>query len=62
MISGRAQSIDKQPTEHCFESTSSRCWFRSAAKTVGMTAIRYQLDKGDDLAALLAGAGVRPRA
>jgi putative hydrolase of the HAD superfamily len=33
-----------------------------AAKTVGMTAIRYQLDKGDDLAALLAGAGVRPRA
>ena len=33
-----------------------------AAKAVGMTAIRYQLDKGDDLAALLAGAGVRPRA
>jgi putative hydrolase of the HAD superfamily len=33
-----------------------------AAKGVGMTAIRYQLDKGDDLAALLAGAGVRPRA
>jgi putative hydrolase of the HAD superfamily len=33
-----------------------------AAKGVGMTAVRYQLDKGDDLAALLAGAGVRPRA
>jgi epoxide hydrolase-like predicted phosphatase len=33
-----------------------------AAKTVGMTAIRYQLDKGDDLAALPAGAGVWPRA
>ena len=33
-----------------------------AARTVGMTAIRYQLDKGDDLAALLAGAGVWPRA
>ena len=33
-----------------------------AAKAVGMTAILYQLDKGDDLAALLAGAGVRPRA
>jgi HAD superfamily hydrolase (TIGR01509 family) len=33
-----------------------------AAKAVGMTAIRFQLDKGDDLAALLAGAGVRTRA
>ena len=33
-----------------------------AAKAVGMTAIHYQIDKGDDLAALLAGAGVRPRA
>ena len=33
-----------------------------AAKAVGMTAIHYQLDKGDDLAALLAGAGVRSRA
>jgi putative hydrolase of the HAD superfamily len=34
----------------------------AAAQAVGMTAIRYQKDKGDDLAALLAGAGVRPRA
>ena len=33
-----------------------------AAKAVGMTAIHYQLDKGDDLTALLAGAGVRSRA
>jgi putative hydrolase of the HAD superfamily len=34
----------------------------AAAQAVGMTAICYRIDKGDDLAALLAGAGVRPRA
>ena len=34
----------------------------AAAQAVGMTAICYRQDKGDDLAALLAAAGVRPRA
>jgi epoxide hydrolase-like predicted phosphatase len=33
-----------------------------AARATGMTAVLYQLDKGHDLAALLAEAGVRPRA
>jgi len=33
----------------------------AAAQAVGMTAICYQIDKQDDLAALLAAAGVRPR-
>jgi HAD superfamily hydrolase (TIGR01509 family) len=32
-----------------------------AAREVGMTGICYRIDKGDDLAALLAAAGVRPR-
>ena len=32
-----------------------------AARKVGMTAVCYRQDKGDDLAALLAGAGVVPR-
>jgi putative hydrolase of the HAD superfamily len=33
----------------------------AAAQAVGMTAICYRIDKQDDLAALLAAAGVRPR-
>jgi putative hydrolase of the HAD superfamily len=32
-----------------------------AARTVGMTGVLYRVDKGDDLGALLAGAGVTPR-
>jgi putative hydrolase of the HAD superfamily len=32
-----------------------------AARSVGMTTVLFQLDKGHDLAALLAAAGVRPR-
>ena len=34
----------------------------AAARSIGMTAVLFQLDKGHDLAALLAAAGVRPRA
>jgi putative hydrolase of the HAD superfamily len=33
-----------------------------AAKKIGMTGVLYRVDKGDDLAALLAAVGVRPRA
>jgi putative hydrolase of the HAD superfamily len=33
-----------------------------AATKVGMTGVLYRVDKGDDLAALLSGAGVQPRA
>ena len=33
-----------------------------AARKIGMTGVLYRVDKGDDLAALLAAAGVRPRA
>jgi len=33
-----------------------------AARAVGMTGVCYRVDKGDDLAALLAAVGVRPRA
>ena len=33
-----------------------------AARAVGMTGVCYRTDKGDDLAALLAAVGVRPRA
>jgi hypothetical protein len=29
---------------------------------VGMTGVCYRIDRGDDLAALLAAVGVRPRA
>jgi FMN phosphatase YigB (HAD superfamily) len=33
-----------------------------AARAVGMTGVCYRIDRGDDLAALLAAVGVRPRA
>ena len=38
-------------------------WDRNvaAAKEIGMVGVCYRIDKGDDLATLLAGAGVRPR-